>query len=76
MPVKNPVSESSGTDSFSDLENAFARFAASKSEQMESSSAALKEAPISSRFSESFTLCTPEKERLPHRKRRLKASFT
>ena len=60
---------------FSERENAFTRLAASKREQIESSSAALKEAPISKRFSESLTLCTPENERFPHRNRRLKASF-
>ena len=51
ISVKNPVSESSGTSSFSERENAFTRLAASKREQIESSSAALKEAPISKRFS-------------------------
>ena len=75
ISVKNPVSESSGTSSFSERENAFTRLAASKREQIESSSAALKEAPISKRFSESLTLCTPENERFPQRNRRLNASF-
>ena len=69
------VRESVVSSSFSERENAFARFAASSSEQMESSSIVLSEPPISRRFREPFISRTPEKESRPPLNRRFKASF-